>query len=641
MLSDVTLGELVALFRRGKQLSQEALAKEVGTNRSRIAHLEQGIREVTDVELEKIGEVLSIPSAVLTFGLKDYDSERARFELLLSDLVGRRVSLRHLSEEHVPAANELRLKLFGGGHSDWQARDILNSLLVFYNVPITTPAFFKRYLSGRLSTLSAFSEAVVKFQIDAIRMFSTFSLAFESLNVDEEKLLDTIAPLEEIDLSSYRERAPWQTIQTISEDRLPDLGYIAAALVQKEGAQRQSLKSFLEELADKVDLEGPVALDGYTEKKRRTMDALLRQFNSSFPHGLLSPLFLPDPEKLRREAALIAPLSDSRVAEIAETQKTASHNLAQYLAADHLDVYVATSMRDKADFVSVNKFVSELFRIPEISILNLRHFNPTQSWIEDRIAKGLVEAIMLRRAKVCIYMAQRSDTFGKDSEASVALGLGRPVIVYVPRLKMTDIDLDTESAFNSSPDDLLKLLKNQADVDELEDKEALFGRYVKSRLNSANPQQLSRLIRDVWSDFDLYGEDFRIKDEKLRASYRKYLDRLLTDEKVLPSRELASEIVGIFVALATHYEKRAKLFRETHPLALQVILSSGVLNGILVVRSVEQCALVLKKVLENSLALSLESDEFNYRLIENTTKSTLRVISKNILLRNAFEAFCT
>jgi hypothetical protein len=42
---------------------------------------------------------------------------------------------------------------------------------------------------------------------------------------------------------------------------------------------------------------------------------------------------------------------------------------------------------------------------------------------------------------------------------------------------------------------------------------------------------------------------------------------------------------GILVAVTIDYEKRAKVFRDVHTLALQVIRDTRVLNGILVVRS--------------------------------------------------------
>ncbi len=41
---------------------------------------------------------------------------------------------------------------------------------------------------------------------------------------------------------------------------------------------------------------------------------------------------------------------------------------------------------------SVNSFVGRLFGHASVHPLKLRYFNPTQSWIEDRVAKGLVEA---------------------------------------------------------------------------------------------------------------------------------------------------------------------------------------------------------------------------------------------------------
>ena len=52
---------------------------------------------------------------------------------------------------------------------------------------------------------------------------------------------------------------------------------------------------------------------------------------------------------------------------------------------------------------------------------------------------------MLKRAGVTVYMAQKSDTFGKDSEASAALGQGKPVIVYVPKMTVGNNVVDTET----------------------------------------------------------------------------------------------------------------------------------------------------------------------------------------------------
>ena len=52
-------------------------------------------------------------------------------------------------------------------------------------------------------------------------------------------------------------------------------------------------------------------------------------------------------------------------------------------------------------------------------------------YCEDRIDKGLSEALMLKRAKCTLFLAQESDTLGKDSELASTLAQGKPVIAYV------------------------------------------------------------------------------------------------------------------------------------------------------------------------------------------------------------------
>lgn len=88
-------------------------------------------------------------------------------------------------------------------------------------------------------------------------------------------------------------------------------------------------------------------------------------------------------------------------------------------------------MRSDADFVEQHRFVKEMFDDPEVAPLRLRYFDPTLSWVKSRITKGLVESLMLRRAKVTIYNAGEGESLGKDSELAATLAQGKPVIVYV------------------------------------------------------------------------------------------------------------------------------------------------------------------------------------------------------------------
>ena len=360
----------------------------------------------------------------------------------------------------------------------------------------------------------------------------------------------------------------------------------------------------------------------------------------------MSPLFVPNPAELEAEASRI--LRDEKdVAEMENTQSIALRNLSNYVSADYIDVYVATSMRKDSDYISVNRFVSNLFHHEEISPLRLRYFNPTQSWIEDRVAKGLVEALMLRRADVTVYMAQKEDSFGKDSEASVALGQGKPVIVFVPKLSYTSdagVPLDSEELILADDSTLTTIIKTEgkaaeAEVDETLDHAGLFSQTLTIRLRNLTEAQLGEIVRLHWADFGLLDEAERIKGENDTVRQDSYTNwvKALAGGKKPPAldEQLREDVIRILVATTVRLEKRAEVFREVHPLALQVILSTGVLNGILVARSVDSCAKLLKGVLKNEFDLELEIDDDNYRLVEKSTRSTIRVISRNALLVNA------
>ena len=106
-----------------------------------------------------------------------------------------------------------------------------------------------------------------------------------------------------------------------------------------------------------------------------------------------------------------------------------------YLVSDHMDVYIATSMRERSEFTLVGEFVEKLFQDDSLKHLKLRYFNPTQAYCKNRIDKGLVEGLMLKRARCTIYHVQESDTIGKDSELAATLAQGKPVIAYVPKIE--------------------------------------------------------------------------------------------------------------------------------------------------------------------------------------------------------------
>lgn len=642
------LGQEVKASRERKGLSQDEFAKMIGhsINRSNIAHLEQGLRCPKSESLEKICKNLEIAERYWKPFTNDKTHLRIEFESELSELYGSRINIVNHDKSIINILEDQIFDLFAKDLDTEQTYFSFCRILVFYNIKTPTQNFFKRYLGpDSFKTIPSFSKSVGKFQKDAIRLFSSFSEAYQNLNSSTIELDNLLLPLQINDAENYRKRTEWECITKITDDKLPNLGYIAASRVKKEKKERKDIGEFLLEIAQKIRAE-KFQIEDYNVKTRRKMDSLLRKFNSKIDNGLFSPLFRNDADTCEKEAKFINPENDSNLLEIEATQETAYKNLANYLSADFMDVYVATSMRSDADFVSVNDFVNKLFQHEEIRPLRLRYFNPTQSWIEDRVAKGLVEALMLKRANFCIYMAQKEDTFGKDSEASVSLGQGKPVIVYVPKLLILEEGIDSESFGLKQRNELLSLIESAdkdalKEVDESSDIEALHSTLLQIKLKKCNDENIISAILNHWADFDLYGEiENRIKDSNLKTSFRKWLDEIIKNRQhVAPTMAIKEELIKIFVATSMRFERRAKVFREVHPLALQVILSTGVLNGILVTRSIDSSAKILRRLITNDLSLKLESDSDNYKLIEETSQSTIRVISRNQLLSNSFSTF--
>ena len=636
------LGSVVKSHREHKEFTQENVANNCDANVSRtaVAHLEQGIRVPRPEVLSAICSYLDIPESEWKPFTREESLLRFRFEEHLSEFVGKSVNIDAQDIASQRTAEDLISRIFQSNPSSQQLIAIFNSILVYYGVGPVSEGFFSQYFNpSSFGSTDAFCHAVEEYQMDAIRLFPTFAEAFDTLN-KAENVDAIISPLQPHPLDDYQARTEWTLIEQIQDELLPDLGYISAQRVRQEAAERKWLIEQLVSLAECIRSDGTTAIATLGARVSRKIDSLLRKFGSTIEHGVSSTLFQPDPDSLKREAARLAPRTEEELKRMEDTQQIALRNLSRYLAADHMDVYVATSMRTAADYISVNHFVSTLFSHELIRPLKLRYFNPTQSWIDDRVAKGLVEALMLKRATVTIYMAQKTDTFGKDSEASVALGQGKPVIVYVPKLVVGET-IDSEKLLGLERADLVARyneLPEEDNADETMDNEALVAWILATSLEKRADEEICDCARRYWADFDLYSEAERF-EAPLREEYRAWLDRIVADsgDSIVPEN-LRAALIGALVATAVNFEKRARLFREVHPLALQVILSTGVLNGIHVARTVQQCATVLAGVIGNKLELASMKDEDNYRVVEKTTGSTIRVISRNELLFNAFSA---
>jgi hypothetical protein len=278
------------------------------------------------------------------------------------------------------------------------------------------------------------------------------------------------------------------------------------------------------------------------------------------------------------------------------------HNHQVYLTYDHLDVYVATSLRKSLDYWNVHDFVSRLFCSPLLKELKLRWFDPTQAYCQNRVDKGLVEGLMLKRAKCTIYLAQESETLGKDLELATTLVQGKPVIAYVPSLQ----DFDQ---FYSSTVELRDELYRGANSSEL----------------------IMELLR-------LYYPEGAWTDETVKNWLRRPAE--------IDFKQAAKLI---FQKAKQMYDGKAKALKEYHPLGLQVNLETGVANGVLVVRTIAGCAKVLRAILLRTWEFDIEDigpvTPYMSRgkgaalLRERMTGCVFRAVTDDDLLTNTFWNF--
>jgi predicted transcriptional regulator/5'-deoxynucleotidase YfbR-like HD superfamily hydrolase len=264
-----------------------------------------------------------------------------------------------------------------------------------------------------------------------------------------------------------------------------------------------------------------------------------------------------------------------------------------YLISDHLDVYIATSMRRRHEYLEVGEFAKRVFDSDQLKNLRLRWFDPTQAYCADRIDKGLSEALMLRRATCTLYLVQESDTLGKDSELASTLAQGKTVIAYLPSPTEQEV-----------ADDVNRLSK-------------LYDR-TKTSIIVERLRDMSPTL--AWHD----------------ANIRRWLD---DPEKV----ELETAMQLLVKTTRKHYDSRATTLRESHPLGIQVNLDTGVANGVLVVRTIKDCAELIRRIVTHRLEFRIEENTIEgvkYQLLRETVSdSVFRVMTGDAILTNSFWNF--
>jgi len=393
-------------------------------------------------------------------------------------------------------------------------REKLNRLLLNCERQMVTEHFYSYFFSSA-STLENFEAGVEKFRIKAMWLYGNFHFALKKLGASEKHEFDReIRKTEPRSSADFESREPFQDIEPIAKEDLGLLGYIS-------GKQKiADLEICFETLSLLCGEPTKIAqiLGSIGNEKQKKVSEVLAQYETVFPASGVGDL---NAEKLEGMLSKTKGLVGDLRSRQQKAVEIGLRNTHRYLTLPYLDVYVATSMRTQQDYENQHAFIQEVFTNSAVKDLKLRYFDPTLSYADDRITKGLVEMLMLRRSKVTIYTASHEDTLGKDSELAATLAQGKAVIAYVPP--------------------------------------------------------------------------------------------------------------GL--------DRKAELLRVDHPLGLQIDINTGVAHGIIVVRSPEHCAKMLRKVVLRERTFAIRHEKGNFLLEETETHSVLRVVSDDPYLTHAFWTF--
>jgi hypothetical protein len=488
-----------------------------------------------------------------------------------------------------------------------------NELLLMVNKDRVEGPFF-RYFFGAGCTVGQISAGVERFQKTAMLLYGNFAFAYRTLSrlKDEDaflRALGTAAREPDEELKRFMARKPkLLEIDAIDRDRTPYVGYLSANLITGEYERCELLCRALEKLGGSADwpeyMAEVTALASGEECP--VLEETIRNYRAQHPQAGVA-------EWAGFLEASRASLSALRT-RVAHVRHRAAQNQTTYLTWDHMDVYFATSMRKAWEYEDLYDFIQKLMSTPELQDLGIRHFDPTQSYADNRINKGLVEALMLKRARCTVYSVQDTDTLGKDSELASTLAQGKPVIAYVPNL---NVDERAAQLASEDPVTVLERLRFVLYADEqlarrLSDQEYCLLDEVDDELRTFDTARIWLSLPDAAAV------------ERLRT---KLGDRLPALCSIIARSEKAV------------YDKRAQTLRESHPLALQVNLETGVANGVLVVRGIPECAALLRRILLHQMEFSLEEEEGMWYLREKVSGSIYRVVTNDPKVTNCFWNF--
>lgn len=489
----------------------------------------------------------------------------------------------------------------------------LNELLLLVHKDRVERPFFDHFF-GRECTVGSIPSCVAGFQKAALLLYGNFVFAYRTLSriKDQDEFAQKVSAIckdPDLELETLRSRRrALLEVDRISRDLTPFVGYLSMRNIPEDLRSCEFLLTAVKAVASAADWYRYLALveEMANPDERAPLLEIVGNYRAFAPES-----GVPEFRKFLEKSFN---LLKRRKKEVRLVRARAAKNQDVYLTWDHMDVYFATSMRKAWEYTDLYDFIERLMASDEFRDLGVRYFDPTQAYTDNRINKGLVEALMLKRARCTVYSVQDTDTLGKDSELASTLAQGKPVIAFVP-----DVNVDRRAAqlFAEDPVTVLERMR--------------FVLYADDQLADRLTEEEYELVSRVQDDLVEYCSK-RIWPSILDRKAAKRLRDGLGDD----FRDFCRIVARSEKAV---YDKRTRTLKDSHPLALQVDLATGVANGVLIVRTIPECAALLRRILLSDVEFTLEENDGMWSLREKISDCIHRVVTNDRKLNNCFWNF--
>jgi hypothetical protein len=333
-----------------------------------------------------------------------------------------------------------------------------------------------------------------RFYIDSLLFFGNVNAAFASLRSMSYDQLVVFYTSKRFDTESIAARGPALPLQDISRDDRYLISEMACKTFGELPADRDAALQVLQDAWDKHVQQGgkPIIFKDFLQQyvvDPSNSEQLLLSYDDAAMANVDSKIAIKEQ-------------FDKVVAKFLAARQKAIQNTERYLSmVNDLDVYVATSMRNRKNFRDMADACAKIFADPRLEGLHLRFFDPTLSAARGHEDKGLIECLMVKCAKVLVYCEGEKESYGKDAEAAMALSLGKPVIFFCDHGKKTGFYRDVHP--------LARLIEFRTGV--------AVGAIVSDQVDQV-AQLLDRLFRNRM--------EYRVEHHPNRPGYLKLVERL-------------------------------------------------------------------------------------------------------------------